>query len=97
MQFGTIHRADLLVAISVPPAIIAAALNNKLTVLLITAAAVAAIRAIFIRSVMTAYQAGERSHIDRRRGGDRRQSDRQRLAVVHDLSDRSGTRGGGFC
>lgn len=58
VQFRTIQRADLVVAVLIPPAVIAAVLGDKLPNLLITAAAVAVIRAVFVRSILTAYKAG---------------------------------------
>lgn len=75
MQFRTIQRADLLVAILTPPAVILAVINSKLTILLIAAASVAAIRAMFIRSVLTAFRASPH------------QPGRRRLATVHELAD----------
>lgn len=74
MQFRTIQRADLIVAVLIPPAVIAAVLGDKLPNLLITAAAVAVIRAVFVRSILTAYNAGL--------------NQRDRSATVHDLADR---------
>lgn len=74
MQLGTIQRADLAVAIITPPAIIAAVMNEKLTMLLLTAAAVAAIRAVFIRSVLVALRAGQAPQ-------------HRHLAAVHDLAE----------
>lgn len=74
MQFRTIQRADLIVAVLIPPAIIAAILGDKLPNLLITAAAVAVIRAVFIRTILTAYKTGL--------------GQRDRLATVHNLADR---------
>lgn len=74
MQFRTIQRADLIVAVLIPPAVIAAIIGDKLPNLLITAAAVAVIRAVFVRSILTAYKTGL---------GQRNQS-----ATVHDLADR---------
>lgn len=75
MQFRTIQRADLIVAVLIPPAVIAAFLGDKLPNLLITAAAVAAIRAVFLRSILTAYKTGVGQSADR-------------AATVHDLADR---------
>lgn len=74
MQFRTIQRADLIVAVLIPPAVIAAVLDGLLPNLLIIAAAVAVIRAIFVRSILTAYKTG----LDQR----------DRSATVHDLADR---------
>jgi hypothetical protein len=76
VQFRTIQRADLIVAILIPPAVVAAIIGDKLPNLLITAAAVAAIRAVFLRSVLVALKAGQAQPP---RG-------RRHLAPVHDLT-----------
>lgn len=76
MQFRTIQRADVLVAILTPPAIIGAVLGDKLPNLLIAGAVIAAVRAIFVRSVLAAYRAGGASRPPRRR-----------LASVHSLAN----------
>lgn len=77
MQFRTIQRADLLVAILTPPAVILATINGKLTILLIAAATVAAIRAMFVRSVLTAFRVSP----------GQTGAGHRRLATVHDLAD----------
>lgn len=73
VQFRTIQRADLIVAVLIPPAVIAAVLGDKLPNLLITAAAVAAIRALFVRTILAAYKAGQTQP-------------RRHLATVHNLA-----------
>lgn len=78
MPFLTIQRADIIVAVLLPPAVIAAWLDDKLTNLLITAVAVAALRAILLRSVVAAYKAGSA----------RGKSGPPHLAAVHDLPRR---------
>lgn len=78
MPFVTIQRADIIVAVLLPPAVIAAWLDGKLTNLLITAVAVAALRAILLRSVVAAYKAG----VARGKPGP------PHLAAVHDLPSR---------
>lgn len=83
MQFRTIQRADLLVAILTPPAVILAVINGKLTMLVIAAASVAAMRAMFIRSVLTAFRASPGPTY----GG------RRRLGTVHDLAAHREARG----
>lgn len=82
VQFRTIQRADLLVAITAPPAVILATVNGKLTILVIALASVTAIRAMFIRSVVVAHRAalGQSS------------GSRRRLATVHDLGAHRGMR-----
>jgi hypothetical protein len=87
VQFRTIQRADLLVAITTPPAVIMAVINDRLTILLIAAAAVAAIRAVFVRTVVVALKAGQAQPMHHRQPVHRRH-----LALVHDLAERRESR-----
>lgn len=58
-----------------------AVIHDRLTILLIAAATVAAIRAVFVRTVVVALKAGQAQPVHRRH-----------LAPVHDLTERRESR-----